>query len=141
VDGQVTTPHKVLNPDSLSPPSGFSHVVSADAGGRLLFLGGQTAHDSSGQIADEDVVAQFDAAATNVLHALRAGGADAEHLVNMHIFVTDLPKYKASLRDLGAVYRKHFGDHYPAISLFEVKGLFDPAAVVELVCTAVVPSS
>ena len=136
----MTSPHEILNPESLAAPSGFSHAVLA-APGRLLFLGGQTAHDAGGTIQGEGVADQFDAAASNVLSALSAGGAAVEHLVNMHIFVTDLREYRASLKELGVVYRKHFGDHYPAISLFEVKGLFDPAAKVELVGTAVVPQS
>ena len=134
------TSHEVLNPDGLAAPSGFSHAVLA-APGRLLFLGGQTAHDEAGRIQGQSVVDQFGAAAANVVIALSAAGADVKDLVNMHIFVTDLREYKASLKELGAVYRKHFGDHYPAISLFEVKGLFDPAAKVELVGTAVVPQS
>lgn len=138
MDGAVTTPHEILNPEGLAAPTGFSHAVLA-APGRLLFLGGQTAHDSSGNVQGDDVVTQFEAAAVNVVTALTAGGARPEHLVNMHIFVTDLHEYKASLSELGVAYRKHFGDHYPAISLFEVKGLFDSAAKVELVCTAIVP--
>ena len=140
MDGSVTTPHEILNPEGLAAPSGFSHAVLA-APGRLLFLGGQTAHDSGGNLQGEAVEDQFDAAAANVVTALAASGAAVEQLVNMHIFVTELREYRASLKELGVVYRKHFGDHYPAISLFEVKGLFDPAAKVELVCTAVVPQS
>jgi enamine deaminase RidA (YjgF/YER057c/UK114 family) len=35
--------------------------------------------------------------------------------------------------------RRHLGRHYPATALFGVTELFDPAALVELVCTAVVP--
>ena len=136
----MTTPHEILNPEGLAAPSGFSHAVLA-APGRLLFLGGQTAHDAAGNLQGEAVEDQFDAAAANVVTALAASGAAVEHLVNMHIFVTELREYRASLKELGVVYRKHFGDHYPAISLFEVKGLFDPAAKVELVCTAVVPQS
>lgn len=138
MDGSLTSPHEILNPDGLSRPSGFSHAVVA-APGKLVFLGGQTAHDSSGSITATDVVSQFDAAAANVVIVLNSAGAAVEDLVNMHIFVTDLADYRASLSELGEVYRKNFGDHYPAISLFEVKGLFDPAAVVELVGTAVVP--
>ncbi len=40
---------------------------------------------------------------------------------------------------LGEAYRRHFGRHYPAMALFEVTGLFDPASQVELMCVAVVP--
>jgi enamine deaminase RidA (YjgF/YER057c/UK114 family) len=84
-------------------------------------------------------VEQFDRAAANVVVALQAAGAAPEHLVSIQIFVTHLDEYRASLDELSSVYRRHFGKHYPAVSLFEVTGLFDPAAKVELVCIAVVP--
>jgi enamine deaminase RidA (YjgF/YER057c/UK114 family) len=122
----------------LAPPAGFSHAV-IPADGTTVYLGGQTAHDPLGQIVGSTVVEQFDRAAANVVSALAA--ADPEHLVSLHIYVTDLAAYRASLTDLGAAYRKHFGRHYPAISLFGIQGLFDPAALVELVGIAVVPDS
>jgi enamine deaminase RidA (YjgF/YER057c/UK114 family) len=39
------------------------------------------------------------------------------------------------------VYRRHLGRHYPAMALFGVTGLFDPACRVELMCIAVVPDA
>ena len=135
----MTSPHEIVNPDSLAPPSGFSHAVVTGAG-RTVWLGGQTAHDSSGTIQGEGVVEQFDAAASNVVVALDAAGARPEHLVSMQIFVTDANEYRGSLSELGRVYRKHFGSHYPATFLFEIKGLFDPAEKVEILCVAVVPT-
>lgn len=134
----MSTPHEILNPPELAPPIGFSHVVTA-APGRTIYLGGQTAHDAEGKLVTGGLVEQFTQAAANVNTALEAAGAQPEHLVSMHIYVTNAALYRASLKELSTVYRLHFGDHYPAISLFEVKGLFDPAALVELVCVAVVP--
>lgn len=134
----MTTPHEILNPEGLAPPLGFSHVVAA-APGRTIYLGGQTAHDASGTMVVGGIVEQFAQAAANVLTALEAAGAEPEHLVSIHIYVTNVALYRASLKELGTVYRLHFEDHYPAISLFEVRALFDPAAMVELVCIAVVP--
>ena len=134
----MSTPHEILNPPALAAPIGFSHVVVA-APGKTIYLGGQTAHDSSGTIVGEGLVEQFAQAAANVVTALEGAGAAVEHLVSMHIFVTDVKTYRTSLKDLSMVYRLHFGTHYPAISLFEVSALFDPAALVELVCIGVVP--
>jgi enamine deaminase RidA (YjgF/YER057c/UK114 family) len=50
-----------------------------------------------------------------------------------------MPGYRAALRELAPVYRRHFGQHYPAIALIGVAELFDPAAKLELVGTAVLP--
>jgi enamine deaminase RidA (YjgF/YER057c/UK114 family) len=33
--------------------------------------------------------------------------------------------YKAKGREIGAVYREYFGKHFPAMTLVEVKGLYD----------------
>jgi enamine deaminase RidA (YjgF/YER057c/UK114 family) len=134
----VTTPHEILNPPTLADPIGYSHVVVA-APGRTIYLGGQTAHDANNTIVGDTIAEQFDQAAANVVLALDAAGAKPEHLVSMQIFVTDVVAYKAVLDELAVAYQKHFGKHFPAIALLEIKGLYDSASKVELVCVAVVP--
>lgn len=134
----MTSPHELLNPPALAKPVGFSHAVVA-AQGRTIYLGGQAAHDAEGNLVKGKIVPQFAQAAANVVTALEAAGARPEHLVSMQIYVTNVAAYRGALKELGEVYRAHFGTHYPAIALFEVQQLFDPAALVELVCIAVVP--
>ena len=134
----MSSPHEVLNPPTLAEPVGFSHAVVA-AAGRTVYLGGQAAHDASGTIVGGSIAEQFTQAAANVVTALEAAGARPDHLVSMQIYVTDVESYRGALSELSTAYRKHFGRHYPAIALFEVRGLMDPAALVELVCIAVVP--
>ena len=131
-------PHLLLSPAWMAPAVGFSHVV-VPADGRLVFLGGQVGHRPDGTMAGEGLIEQFDQASANVIEALTAAGARAEHVVSMHIYVTDIAAYREELKPIGLAYRKHFGRHYPAMAMFEVRGLFDPAARIELVCTAVVP--
>jgi enamine deaminase RidA (YjgF/YER057c/UK114 family) len=53
------------------------------------------------------------------------------------VFVTGVSEYKESLPGLGRVWRRHFGRRYPAMGLFGVTELFDPAAKVELMGVAV----
>ena len=132
------TPHRIVNPETLSPPTGFSHVVMP-AAGRTVYLGGQTAHATDGTLVAADLVGQFDAAAANLVVALNAAGAAPDHLVALTIFTTQGDAYRAAMRELGDAYRRHLGTHYPATAWFEVVGLFDPAALVELVGVAVVP--
>jgi enamine deaminase RidA (YjgF/YER057c/UK114 family) len=134
----MTTPHRVVNPEGLAPPAGFAHAVVA-APGRTVYLGGQTAQGPDGAIAGATLVEQFEAAAGNLVAALAAAGGSPEHLVSLQIYTTEIDRYRASLAELGAAYRRHLGRHYAATALFEVAGLFDPQAKVELVGTAVVP--
>ena len=140
MDGSVvTSPHDVLNPESLPRPRGFAHAV-ASAPGRTIFVGGQAAHNRAGEIESDDLAEQFARACANVVRALDAAGARPEHLVQIHIFVTDAHEYRSRLKEVGDAYRRHLGSHYPAIALVEVAGLFDPRAKVELTSIAVVPS-
>jgi enamine deaminase RidA (YjgF/YER057c/UK114 family) len=139
LEGPVTI-HKIVNPASLAAPVGFTHAVVA-ASGTTVYLGGQAGIDASGALVAPGLIEQFDTAAANVVTALKAAGAQPDHLVSMQIFVTSAKDYRRSLSELGEVYRKHFGRHYPALALFEVNGLFEPDAKVELVCIAVIPES
>ncbi len=134
----MTSPHRVINPDSLSAPVGFSHAVIAGSGS-LIYLGGQTAQGADGRVRGTTICEQFEAATMNLVDALAAAGARPEHLVSLLIFVTDVTEYRASLAEIGSIYQRHLGRHYPAVSLFEVRALFDPAAKLELVAQAVVP--
>lgn len=134
----MTTPHEILNPDTLARPQGFAHAVVA-ASGRTVYLGGQAGLDRDGKLVSDDLVAQFSQASANVVAALAAAGAAPDQLVAMQIYVTDVGEYKARLSELATAYQEHFGKHYPAIALLGVSELFEPPAKVELVCTAVVP--
>ena len=129
--------HRIVTADDLAAPVGYAHAVVAE--GRTVHLGGQTAMDREGRITGESVVEQFDLAASNLLAALRAAGGRPEDLVSLQVFVTDVEAYRASLKQLGEVYRRHFGRHYPAMGLFGVSALFDPRAKVELMGVAVLP--
>lgn len=133
------TPHRLINPETLAKPSGYSHAVIA-APGTVVSLAGQTGHRADGTIA-ENLVEQFDQAAWNVAEVLRAAGGRPEHLVQLLIFVTDPAGYRAHREEIGEAYRTHFGKHYPAMALLSVSELFDPRAMVELVGLAVVPGS
>ncbi|HEY7077225.1 MAG TPA: RidA family protein [Solirubrobacteraceae bacterium] len=132
------TPHEIVTPPELAKPVGFSHAVRA-APGRTVYLGGQIAQDADGVIAGATLPSQFDHAAANLLTALRAAGGEPEHLVSLQVFVTDVAAYRAALGELGILWRERFGRHFPAMGLFGISELFDPAALIELMGVAVVP--
>ena len=137
-EGRQPSPHRIVNPEGLAPPVGFAHAVVA-AHGRTVYLGGQAAQGPDGRITGTTLAGQFDVAAGNLVAVLAAAGGAPEHLVSLQVYTTDAAAYRAVLSELGAVYRRHLGRHYVATALFEVAGLFDPAAKVELVGIAVVP--
>lgn len=136
--GKQMRPHRAVNSPDLAPAVGFSHAVVA-ARGRLVFLGGQIGSLPDGSMAGTTLLVQFDRALLNVRTALDSVGARPEHLVQLQIYCLDAAAYRSQLHDLGVAYRRVLGPHYPATALFAVAGLFVPAALVELVGTAVLP--
>ena len=138
MSGSSGSPHELVNPSELPPPVGYSHAVVAGPG-RTVYLAGQAGHGPDGSLPEGGMVAQFDAACANIATALRAAGGVPGHLVSMQIFVTDAVEYRAGLGGIGEAWRRHFGRHFPATGLFEVRGLFDPRATVELMAVAVIP--
>jgi enamine deaminase RidA (YjgF/YER057c/UK114 family) len=135
VKGSLVQRVALFNPESLAPPVGFAHAAAA-AG--WVWLGGQTSSDQNGKVVfPGDMAAQFRQAMTNVVVALRTAGCRPEGVVKITYFVTDVTMYRAALQPIGEAYREVFGRHFPAASLVEVKGLFDPEAMIEIECVAV----
>ena len=126
---------RFVNPAELPEAVGYSHAAVTGPG-RTIYLAGQAGHRQDGSI-DGTLLEQFGQACRNVRIALHAAGATPGDLVSLHIYVTDMPAYRALRRELGVVYREVLGRHYPPMGLFAVTALFDPAAMVELVGTAV----
>ena len=127
-----------INPGSMVKPTGYAHGVIA-SGGRLLFLAGQPGLDAMGNVASPgDMVAQCAQAYANLKTVIQAAGGTTSDVVKLTIYVTDRAAYKANLKSIGAAYRNVFGKHYPAMTLVEVKSLFDDDALVEIDGLAVI---
>lgn len=125
-------PKKIINPPQLAPPRGFNHGILA-SGGQILFLAGQDASNAQGQIvAPGDLVAQFEQALRNLQAVVEEAGGQMQDVVKLNIFVNDRNGYLSQLKTLGAVYRRFFGDHYPAMAFFEVSGFFQDDNLVEV---------
>jgi enamine deaminase RidA (YjgF/YER057c/UK114 family) len=134
----MSSPHRLANPTTLAKPIGYSHAV-VPAPGRTVYVAGQTAMGADGEVRGETIAEQLEAAAANLIEALREAGGRPEHIVAMQIFTTDIGEYRRQAREIGDAYRRHLGRHFPAMALLGVSELYDPAAKVELMCTAVIP--
>jgi enamine deaminase RidA (YjgF/YER057c/UK114 family) len=128
---------QIINPEALGAPRGWNNGLLAPAGGRVLFIAGQTARDGSGQVPAADFASQFDRALGNVLAVLRQAGGEPGDIGRFTIYVTDMAEYRGSLKPLGEAYRRRMGTHYPAMALVEVTSLVDAQALVEIEATAV----
>ena len=123
---------KLINPESLGAPHGYSNGVLAEAGGRLLFISGQIAWDKQQQIVSADLVEQFDRALGNVIAVVSEAGGQPEQIARLIIYVTDKNDYKKRMKEIGERYRARMGRHFPAMVLVEVAGLLEDRAQIEI---------
>ncbi len=127
-----------INPADLGAPRGYSHGMLAPAGGRLLAIAGQVAWDKDENVVGDDFPTQFAQALSNVVAVVREAGGQPSDLAQLTIFVVDHKEYVATLKAVGAAYRRIVGHHYPAMALVEVKALLETGAKIEIQGLAVV---
>jgi enamine deaminase RidA (YjgF/YER057c/UK114 family) len=118
-----------INPPELAVPSGFSHAVRA---GDTLHLAGQTALDANGTIVGGSIVDQFERALGNLLTVLRAAGGTPADLASLTLYIVDLEDYRAHAGEIGRVWHRLVGRHYPAMAAIGVARLWDAEALIEV---------
>ncbi len=129
---------KLLQPPGWPEPRGYANGIMAK--GHVVVTGGVVGWDEHGVFA-EGFLPQVRQVLLNIRVILAEGGAGPEHLVRLTWYVTDIAAYRASLRELGPIYREVFGRNFPAMALVQVVALVEPAAMVEIEATAVVPDA
>ena len=127
-----------VNPPTLAKPAGYSHGFEVQ-GGKTLYMAGQVATDEAGTVVGKgDLVAQFRQVCENMKALLLARGGQMNDIVKLTMYVLSKADYKAKAKDIGLVYREYFGRHFPAMTLVEVKGLYDDDCAIEIEGVAVV---
>ena len=127
-----------VNPPSLPKPTGYAHAWEVQ-GGKTVYIAGQVAMDKDGHVVGKgDLVAQFRQVCENLRMVVTARAGQMNDIVKLTIFVLSKTEYKARGRDIGSVYRDYFGRHYPAMTLVEVRGLYDDDCLIEIEGIAIV---
>lgn len=128
---------KVLHPAVWKAPVGYANGVAAS--GTLVFVAGQVGWDEQQVFRSENLPDQFETALRNVLAVLAEAGGRPEHVCRMTAYCCDKPAYLAARRELGAIWKRLMGRHYPAMSMIFVSDLLDHPGKIELEATAVIP--
>jgi enamine deaminase RidA (YjgF/YER057c/UK114 family) len=131
---------EVLLPKGWAPPIGYANGIAA-APGRLVFIAGQVGWDAEQKFHSTEVAPQFEQALKNVLAVLAEAGGRPEHICRITAFCCDKPAYLAARPQLGAIWKRQMGRHYPCMSMIFVSDLLDSPGKIELEATAVVPAS
>ncbi len=134
MDNQI----EFVNPDGLSKNPAFSQVVTTHGNGKTIYIGGQDAVDSQGNIIGKgDLGKQTEQVMENIQTALQACGATFENLVKLTIYIVQgqnlIAGFQASQKYLGHL------KHPPAISGLFVAALTNPDYLVEIDAIAFVP--
>lgn len=126
----------LINPQDLPTAPTYTQVVVA-GGSRLVFVAGQVAQDSEGNVvAPGDLVGQARQTFGNVGRALAAAGARPDQVTKITTYVVGYrPEYRTLLTDPRAAL---FGDHRPASTLIGVEALARPEYLIEVEAIAVI---
>jgi len=126
---------RAILPEGWPQPRGYANGMVAK--GRVLVTGGLVGWDAQGIFA-KGFVAQLRQTFLNIKAVVEAGGGRVEDIVRLTWYVTDMPTYRASLKEMGPIYREAFGRHFPAMAVIGVSALVEPEALLEIEATAVI---
>lgn len=125
---------RYINPPGLAKPNGYTHVVVAPDG-RTVYVAGQVALDSTGQLVGAgDFRAQADRVYQNLRRAVASVGGTLEDVVKTTTFITDV-KNVPTLREVRAQYAR--SGRPPANTLLVVSSLARPELLIEVEAIAI----
>ncbi len=126
--------HRIIHPDGWKRAKGYANGVLTDTG--ELYVGGQIGWTAEQVFEAHDFIGQMEQALRNILAVVMAAGGQADDIVRLTWYVTDKATYLAHQREVGEVYRKVLGRHFPAMTMVVVADLIEDAALVEIEATA-----
>ena len=126
--------HRIIHPDGWKPAKGYANGVLTEDG--ELYVGGQIGWTADQVFEAHDFIGQMEQALRNILDVVAAAGGQPSDIVRLTWYVTDKKTYLAHQREVGEVYRKVLGRHFPAMTMVVVSALVEDEAIVEIEATA-----
>ncbi|MCC6421585.1 MAG: RidA family protein [Gemmataceae bacterium] len=125
-----------LNPPTLCPTHGWTHVVTA-TGGKMAYISGQVSVNERGEVVGKgDLQAQTQQTFENLKHALAAVGATFRDVVKTNLYVVGLkPEHVPVLREVRSRYVN--AEQPPASTLVGVSALVGTDWLIEIEAVAV----
>jgi enamine deaminase RidA (YjgF/YER057c/UK114 family) len=126
---------RFINPETLSKPPGYTHVVEATTPGRIVYIAGQLGVDREGKLSSDfrlQAVQTFE----NLKNALAAVGGQFQHVVKLNNYFVDM-KYLPIFRQVRDSYLAD--KDRPASTTLAIAGLAREGALLEVEAVAVLP--
>ena len=113
----------------------YHHYVRVDNPTSLIFLSGQLARDSEGNLVGAgDMAEQTRQCIRNMRTVLEAAGGSLEDIVSVVVYTTDIRQFK----EIVGARTEFFVDKLPTSTIVEVNHLADPGLLIEFQAIAVV---
>lgn len=119
----------ILSSDAPSPIGPYSQAILTNG---TLYVSGQIALDTEGELYNEEITEETDKVMQNLGAILKAAGMDYSNIVKCSIFIRDMTKFSK----INAAYGKYFPTNPPARETIEVVRLPKDANV-EISCIAI----
>ena len=126
--------HEIVQPEGWKPTKGYANGVLSRSG--TLYVGGQIGWTADQVFESHDFIGQMEQALRNIVDVVEAAGGQVSDITRLTWFVIDKAEYLARQREVGEVYRKVLGRHFPAMSMLIVAGLVEDEALLEIEATA-----
>ena len=124
----------VIHPDGWAPAKGYANGMLTGDG--TLYVGWQIGWTANQVFETHDFIGQMEQALRNILDVVQASGGKAEDITRLTWFIVNKKEYAARQREVGEVYRRVLGRHFPAMSMVVVAGLIEDDALLEIEATA-----
>lgn len=128
--------NKTIHPDGWAPAKGYANGVLDQNG--TLFVGGQIGWDENQVFQSHDFIGQMEQTLLNICSVVEAAGGQVSDIVRLTWFVIDKKEYLARQREVGEVYRRVLGRHFPAMTMVVVRDLIEDKALLEIEATATI---
>jgi enamine deaminase RidA (YjgF/YER057c/UK114 family) len=127
-----------LNPKELNTPRFYTHALTAEGAGKLVYVSGQVSWDASGNVVGKgDMRAQSEQVFSHVGAALKAAGAGWDDVVKMNGYMVGMHAERVNAyREVRQRFLKEGA--LPASTLVGVERLVDPDLLLEVEVVAAV---
>ena len=127
--------HKVIQPEGWAKAKGYANGMLTDD--NQLFVGGQIGWTAEQIFETHDFIGQMEQALRNIVAVVEAAHGRITDITRLTWYVIDKKEYLARQAEVGEVYRKVLGRHFPVMTMVVVAGLVEDEALLEIEATAV----
>ena len=127
--------HQIVQPEGWAKAKGYANGMLAQ--GKQLYVGGQIGWNAQQRFEAHDFIGQMEQALRNIVGVVEEAGGSITDIVRMTWYVIDKQEYLAKQQEVGEVYRRVMGRHFPAMTMVVVAGLIEDEALVEIEAVAV----